>query len=434
MRPLAHSNTGRLGLLSFGVALAVVFVVLALTEGVGDPSIPSGAVAVVEDTPAGTVEITKEQLDRSFDLVAVASNIDPPEPGDYQYEAVRNSALAGLIEGIWVPAQGEEMGFTQSEQELEDAVDKLKEQYSSLGYTKYLPADLRLKQADFEREARTQAFEDKTNEWKAEHIPRPSREEIEAYFLEIERAETALESGLALNGTLSSLGEVHLIRQLTNENREKLEQARRQLQKDNSPKSWDAAASEFSEDPDATLVAVRESDLEEPLKSAVFESGSSYQIEGPIKTSDGFVVFELDTILPSLKDREKEIKETLRPRLKEEFTEEFSNEYKTKWQSRTFCAPGYVTEQCSNFPTADHLESAPSACYEEDPAAGRPEVCPAPVPQLAPAIPGTVSPLFIHGIRLPQRAQPGPPTSGEKAEQEQAEAEQAEGNITTSMP
>lgn len=433
MRPeRSSSNTRKLGLLAFGVTLAILFVVLVLTEGIGDPSIPSGAVAVVEDTPAGTVEITKEQLDRSFDLVAVASNIDPPKPGDFQYEGVRNGALAGLIEGIWVSAQGEEMGFTQSEQELEEAVDKAKKKYNSVGYTKYLPVDLRFKQADFERNARRQAFEDMTNEWKTEHIPRPSREEIEAYFLEIERAETALESGVSLSGTLSSLGEVRLIRQLTNESREKLEQARRQLEKDNSPKAWDAAASEFSENPDVTLTAVRASDLEEPLKSAVFEGAASYQIEGPIKTSDGFVIFELDSLLPSLKDREEEIKETLRPRLKEEFTEEFSNDYKTKWQARTFCAPGYVTEQCSNFPSADHLEGASPACYEEDPAAGRPEVCPAPVQQLIPALPGTVSPLFIHGIRIPQRAQPGPPTSGEVAEQK--EAEQSEGDITTSLP
>ena len=426
------SKGHKLYLLVFGVALAALFAILALTEGVGDPSIPSGTLVVVEDTPTGTVEITQEQLDHSFDLYAVASGIDPPEPGDYQYEEVRSGALASLVEGVWIPAQGEEMGFSQSEQELEDAADKLNEQYSSIGYTKYLPAELRPTQADFERDARRQAFQDKTDEWKADHVPMPSEEEIEAYFLEIERAEVALESELPSDGALASLGEVRLIRQLVNEDRDKLEQAKRQLEKDNSAEAWDKAASEFSEDPGTTLVAVRESDLEEPMESAVFEDAASYEIEGPIKTPDDFVVFELERILPGLEDREEEIEETLRPRLKEEFSEEFSREYKTKWQSRTFCAPGYVTEQCSNYPVADHLESVPSGCYEEDPPGGRPEVCPAPVPQLAPALPGTVTPLFIRGVRIPQRAQPGPPTRGEKAEQ--AAAEQAEGDSTLSMP
>lgn len=184
MRPSVHppANTHKLGLLVFGIALATLFTVLALTGGVGNPTVPSGAVAIVEDTPMGTVEITKDQFEHSFDLVAVANGIDPPVPGDFKYQGVRNAALEGLIEAIWIPAQGEAMGFTQSEQELENEVDKLKRKYESTGYTKYLPAGFRLRQADFEREARQQAFKGKIDAWLNENVPIPSQTEIETYY------------------------------------------------------------------------------------------------------------------------------------------------------------------------------------------------------------------------------------------------------------
>lgn len=57
----AYSRAGkhRFLLLAFGSLLLALFVVLAIGEGVGNPSVPSGDVAIVEDTPEGLGTISE---------------------------------------------------------------------------------------------------------------------------------------------------------------------------------------------------------------------------------------------------------------------------------------------------------------------------------------------------------------------------------------
>ena len=68
-----------------------------------------------------------------------------------------------------------------------------------------------------------------------------------------------------------------------------------------------------------------------------------------------------------------------------------------------------MIERCSNFKGDGHPASAPPGCYEADPKGGLPKACPAPVAQVAPALPGSVTLLKPQGERLPQRPRPGGP-------------------------
>ena len=43
----------RLAILVFAALFIVLFVVVAVAEGIGDPSIPDGDIAVIEDAPSG---------------------------------------------------------------------------------------------------------------------------------------------------------------------------------------------------------------------------------------------------------------------------------------------------------------------------------------------------------------------------------------------
>ena len=52
---------------------------------------------------------------------------------------------------------------------------------------------------------------------------------------------------------------------------------------------------------------------------------------------------------------------------------QFVANYSSKWQSRTFCASGYVIERCANFKGSGHSASAPPTCYEANPKGGRPK-------------------------------------------------------------
>ena len=83
-----------------------------------------------------------------------------------------------------------------------------------------------------------------------------------------------------------------------------------------------------------------------------------------------------------------------------------------KWRSRTYCAEGFLTEQCSNFPPFGRESWVPAACHEADPKTPA-EECPAPVLGSRPALPGSVRWWKPEGDRLAQ----GPvPEGGGEAE------------------
>ena len=69
----------RLGLLIFGVAFLVLFVVVAIADGVGDPSIPSGDVALVEDAPGDTGEVTEAEVEHAIELAAAQAGEKRPQ-------------------------------------------------------------------------------------------------------------------------------------------------------------------------------------------------------------------------------------------------------------------------------------------------------------------------------------------------------------------
>ena len=57
----------RLALLAFGALFVLLFVVFAIAQGIGDPSVPSGDVAVVEDAPDGLGPVTEAEFQHALD-------------------------------------------------------------------------------------------------------------------------------------------------------------------------------------------------------------------------------------------------------------------------------------------------------------------------------------------------------------------------------
>jgi len=107
-----------------------------------------------------------------------------------------------------------------------------------------------------------------------------------------------------------------------------------------------------------------------------------------------------------LKTVESQIQSTLAQQAEQEYFAGFVSTFNTQWTQRTFCASGYVIERCANFKGSGHPTTAPEGCYEANPKGGLPEACPAPVFQLIPALPGTVTPLEPKGKPLAQRPRP----------------------------
>jgi hypothetical protein len=173
-------------------------------------------------------------------------------------------------------------------------------------------------------------------------------------------------------------------------------------------------AKKFSQDPGTKTKGglnegITEGSAEEPLNKDFF-SAPEKTVQGVVKGASSYYVFEVEKSSPEsvqpLAQVRSQITSQLQQTAQQEGFTEFLATYSSKWQARTFCASGYVIERCANYKPSGHPTSAPPGCYEANPKGGIPDACPAPVQQVAPALPGTVSILVPKGQPLPQRPQP----------------------------
>jgi foldase protein PrsA len=412
-RPSGPVAASRRAVLAFGVLFVALFVVVAVAVGIGDPSIPSGDVALVEDAPGDSGEISQEDFQRALDQAAAqAGQKKAPKPGDKQYDELRETALNNLLEPIWLEGLAAEEGISVTDKEVEDELKKLKKENfkTEAEYQKFLK-ESNYTQEDVLQRVRVQKLSTELQEQLKENVPEPSQSEIEDYY----------EAAKATQFTQKPSREIRVV---VNKDRKKAEEAKAALTKDDTAKNWEKVAKEFSEDPSTKASGglrkgVTEGSNEEPLDKAIFSTPEG-QVEGPIKTKQGYTVFEVENSTPEetqeLEAVEAQIRSTLAQRAEQEYFTSFVASFTDKWRSRTFCASGYETERCANFKASGHPSTAPEGCYEADPKGGLPEACPAPVFQLIPALPGTVSPLEPTGKPLAQRPHP----AGEGKEEEGA--------------
>ena len=116
-----------IALIGFAVLLVALFVIVAAAEGLGQPSVPSDAIAVVDDAPDGT--ITKEQFDRALTQTAARQGINQvPAATDPQYKALADAAQSDLLLSRWVLGEAEERGIEISDRQITDELEKVKSQ------------------------------------------------------------------------------------------------------------------------------------------------------------------------------------------------------------------------------------------------------------------------------------------------------------------
>ncbi|HEU4944405.1 MAG TPA: peptidyl-prolyl cis-trans isomerase [Solirubrobacterales bacterium] len=412
-RPSGPAAARRLGLLVFGAVFLVLFAVVAIGEGLGDPSIPSGDVVLVEDAPGASGEISKADFDHALELAAAAEGQKKvPKAGSAKYDELKETALTSLLESAWLEGQGEEMGITVSDAEVAKEFKKLKKENfpTEAEYQKFLK-ESKFTPEDIDTRVKLQVLSTEIQEQLKEDPPTPSQREIENYY----------EAAKATQFTKPPSRDVRLI---VNKEEEKAQKALTALESGNTAKDWSRVAKEFSEDAatkekGGLQKGIPEGGLQEPVGAAIFDAVEG-QLEGPIKAPVGFYVFEVqsseDETVEPLEKVEGQISSQLAQQLEQQDFSAFVSSFNARWTSRTFCAEDYVIERCANFESDGRPAGAPPACYEEDPDGGRPEACPAPVFQLVPALPGSVTPLAPQGNPLAQRPVPAgePQPAGEE--------------------
>ena len=82
---------------------------------------------MVEDAPDGT--ITKEDFDRALVQTAARQGLkEVPETTDPQYQALADAAESDLLLARWVAGEAQERGIEATDREIDDELDKVKQQ------------------------------------------------------------------------------------------------------------------------------------------------------------------------------------------------------------------------------------------------------------------------------------------------------------------
>lgn len=394
----------RLGLLVFGAAFAILFLVIGIAVGIGEPAIPSGDVAIVEGAPGEAGRISESAYEHALELAAVQAGLkSAPKPGEEKYAEIQKAALSSLFDVVWIEGLAAEMGISATPKEVAAELKKLKkENFKTEAEYRQFIKKAHYTPEDVNDRVKLQILSTRIQSRVTEGAPKPGEDEVEGYYEEAKATQFTQKASRS-------------IRLILNKDRKKAEAAQALLEKDHSATSWGKVAKKYSEDPltkesGGLRSGLTEGALEEPLDADVFGAPKG-RLEGPIKTKQGYYVFEVESSTPekvqALKDVKPQIESQLTQRSQQEYFTAFVTNYNSTWSSRTFCASGYVIERCANFKGSAHPATASPACYEAHPKGGLPETgCPAPVSQLIPALPGTVSLLEPRGRPMAQRPQP----------------------------
>jgi parvulin-like peptidyl-prolyl isomerase len=390
----------RLALVVFAAIFVALFAIFAVAQGIGEPSVPSGDVAIVKGISEGNV--SEAELKRAVVQQIASQGIKKaPGEGSKKFEELRDAALGELLNGIWVRGEAEELGIEVTDKQIETELATIKKQNfpTPKAYNEFLETS-KFTQDDVDVRVELQVLSQEIQERISAESKPPSSSEIAAYY----------DSVKASQFTEPATRDVRVI---VNKDESKVEEAKKELEKDDSAASWKTVAPKFSSDPTTKTKgglqkAIPEELLSGALRKAVFESATG-ELVGPVEFQKNFLLVEVEKLNPkkvkTLAEVKSQISTQLAQEKQQEVFSEFVGGFQSKWTSRTFCSSDVATAQCSNFKGTGHPAGAPEACYEADPKTPTTE-CPAPVEQTKPALPGTVSVSKPQGERLVQRPRP----------------------------
>ena len=324
------------------VFLVAFFVIVALAQGIGHPSPSSDEVAVVEDAPDG--HITVDQFNAALEQTALGQGLQKvPDSSDPQYATLKDTAIANLLTSRWIAGEAEDRGITASDTDIDTWI---KENIG--GPSQFQQA---AKQAGFtEDEAREQArIIVLSQELQKEVIPSkpPSvSEELVRDFYEANKSQF-------------TQPETRDVREIVNKDKAKVEQAKAILEKDDSDASWKKVAAKYSTDKatksnGGLREGVAQGQSEPALDEQIFaDTTTTGELAGPFEGQAGWYLIEVEKVTPEtvtpLDKLAEQIKQQLAQGEQQQVAATAQKSITDKWTSRTFCASGYVVQQCSNY-------------------------------------------------------------------------------------
>ncbi len=380
----------------FALALVIAIGLVAATSGLGRPSVPSGAVAIVDGVDDGTV--TDEQYQRALEQAAARLGLDevPPED-DPQYAQLNDEAMQGLLLAIWAKGEASDRSLDVDDADIQGELDSIQEGFQN--------------PREFERVVRQSKFctqeeiDNDTPPVECADVVRQGellalqRRLSEDFASEPEVTEKEIERFYDLNAESFQTPASRTARVILNEDQAEVERARAELEglqpgDDGYGKAWAAAAKAYSQDQASKnrgglLEGLVEGQGDPELEAAVFSAGQG-ELVGPFETGRGFYVVQVIEVTEASTQPLDEAREAIRQQLtagKQQAAQtKVQNDFITKWTRRTKCIETVEMQFCSGFVPP-----------EPEPIPGQPEQPqPPPVQSAAPIEPGTAQ-LPIDG-------------------------------------
>jgi foldase protein PrsA len=390
----ARADRGRrhtlVALAVFAVFVVGSFIVAAVAQGIGGPSVPDDAVAVVEDAPDGT--ITTEDFDRALEQTAARQGLpEVPPSDDPQYEPLADAAVSDLILSRWVLGEAEDRGIEVTDREIDEELENVKEQQfgSEKEFQRFLDQSGFTLEEARERIA-LQLISDRIQMAVLPQEPEIDEDEIQTFYDE--------------NITQFEQPETRDVRVILTRDEADADDAAAALAEDSSPKGFEEVAREFSID-EATKSAgglreaVVEGQSEPALEEQIFNAPEG-ELVGPFESEQGFYLIQVEAINAAettpLADATEQITQTLASARQQQIAQAFQEDFQTKWVARTVCADDFRIDRCSN------AEPLPSPCTEE---VAETQGCDAPVASTRPIAPGTAG---VFGAPAPTGLPQGP--------------------------
>lgn len=339
-------------MLGAGLLLILLFVGVGVASGLGQPSAPSGAIALVTDMPDGDVEITEEQFERAKEQMAAQVPLDEvPAEDDPQYKEVAGAALNDLLDVAWITGAAAERGINVTQRQIDDQLKQVAQQNFQckeneepfqckalkdfLKESKYTQDDVleRIKVGLLSNELQTSLTED---------APKPTDSQLRAYY-------DAFSSQFQLPASTD-------LRLIQTEKRGQAEKAKAELEKDDSPESWEKVAKQYSND----SISKDSGGLREGVTAGMFEEkvqtemdeAQTGQLVGPVKGDAGFFVFQVEQRNEERAQEFDEVRDQIEQQVSQQLASSaqtaFINNYRNLWTSRTFCAEDVLTDRCAN--------------------------------------------------------------------------------------
>jgi foldase protein PrsA len=305
-------------------AIVTGFAAVALS-GCGGDDVPDNAVATIGDTV-----ITRADYDKWHKFV-VLSPFLKGEPD----EVFRRQTMQALIESEWVEQEAAAQHITVSDEEIQRLWEERKSQFPP-GEFRQLLKDSGLAEKDLRYRVKIEQLQRKLEEALTAKEPRVTDQDIAAYFEQHRKRFV--------------LPERRDFIYVSTKTKAKAAQAKEALQ---GGASWDAAVKQYSKTPkDSKARAVKGPSLsvgQEDLERAIYKTGKG-QLNGPVKTTYGWYVFEVTKVMPSSPQSLADVKVRIRAFLESRRKPAAVDRFHAAYRDKTVCADELKTPECSNGP------------------------------------------------------------------------------------